>query len=294
MMGFWFTEGLSFLPIGLGLWTTATMVTTYIMAVLRGDVVPDFPYISDTGDKIPESCVFGQMLNISAFLSLGTMYVRYKQVCYLLQVWAPCTSGISRYKQVCCVAGLGTMYVRYKQVEAMNRSDSRCLRLLNKAGLCVGLLTSVGLTLVANFQEGNVKAVHFIGAALVFGMGVVYSCLHTIISYRLYPACTTLRQCRARAAITVVGAVAMTIAFGTAMVANYQWATHDHAHDRLHWQPGDPGYAPHVASTVSEWIMAIAFLFYFFTFIPDFQLTEMDAVIRLRWEELSERSPLIT
>ncbi|XP_035674473.1 DNA damage-regulated autophagy modulator protein 1-like [Branchiostoma floridae] len=258
MMGFWFTEGLSFLPIGLGLWTTATMVTTYIMAVLRGDVVPDFPYISDTGDKIPESCVFGQMLNISAFLSLGTMYVR------------------------------------YKQVEAMNRSDSRCLRLLNKAGLWVGLLTSVGLTLVANFQEGNVKAVHFIGAALVFGMGVVYSCLHTVVSYRLYPAYASLRQCRARAAITAVGAVAMTIAFGTAMVANYQWATHEHAHDRLHWQPGDPGYAPHVASTVSEWIMAIAFLFYFFTFIPDFQLTEMDAVIRLRWEELSERSPLIT
>ncbi|XP_019639846.1 PREDICTED: DNA damage-regulated autophagy modulator protein 1-like isoform X1 [Branchiostoma belcheri] len=258
MMGFWFTEGLSFLPIGLGVWTTATMVTTYIMAVLRGDVVPDFPYISDTGDKIPESCVFGQMLNISAFLSLGTMYVR------------------------------------YKQVEAMNQTNSRGVRLLNKVGLWVGLLTSVGLTLVANFQEGNVKTVHFIGAALVFGMGVVYSCLHTAVSYRLYPAYASLRLCRARAAITAVGALAMIIAFGTAMSANYQWATHEHAHDRLHWQPGDPGYAPHVASTISEWIMAIAFLFYFFTFIPDFQLTEMDAVIRLKWEELSETSPLIT
>lgn len=38
----------------------------YISAVLRQDVVPVFPYISDTGTWPPESCFFGIMLTIGA------------------------------------------------------------------------------------------------------------------------------------------------------------------------------------------------------------------------------------
>lgn len=41
----------------------------YVTAVNLGDVLPIFPYISDTGTFSPESCVFGQMLNTGAVLS---------------------------------------------------------------------------------------------------------------------------------------------------------------------------------------------------------------------------------
>jgi hypothetical protein len=37
--------------------------------VFNEHVWPAFPYISDTGALPPESCIFGQALNIGAFLS---------------------------------------------------------------------------------------------------------------------------------------------------------------------------------------------------------------------------------
>lgn len=41
----------------------------YSIAVLLGHTAPEFPYISDTGTQSPESCIFGQALNLGAFLS---------------------------------------------------------------------------------------------------------------------------------------------------------------------------------------------------------------------------------
>ena len=39
-----------------------------------------WPYISDTGTMPPESCIFGQLLNIGAFLLSVIFYIKYKQV----------------------------------------------------------------------------------------------------------------------------------------------------------------------------------------------------------------------
>lgn len=47
--------------------------------------------------------------------------------------------------------GIATIYVRYKQVQALN-PEGRYISRLNKAGLVLGLLSCVGLSLVANFQ----------------------------------------------------------------------------------------------------------------------------------------------
>ena len=41
-------------------------VFRYIWSVMLGHVEPDFPYISTAGTTPPESCVFGQCLNIVA------------------------------------------------------------------------------------------------------------------------------------------------------------------------------------------------------------------------------------
>jgi len=40
----------------------------YIFAVLEGHVVPTVPYISDAATYSPESCVFGQLINIGSVL----------------------------------------------------------------------------------------------------------------------------------------------------------------------------------------------------------------------------------
>lgn len=41
---------------------------SYIAAVLQGHVVPTVPYISDAATYSPESCVFGQLINIGSVL----------------------------------------------------------------------------------------------------------------------------------------------------------------------------------------------------------------------------------
>ena len=73
----------------------ATFLTTYGIAVSLGHADSLWPYISDTGTrgdisiicmsltpgtKPPESCIFGQFLNIGAFLLSVLFYIKYKQV----------------------------------------------------------------------------------------------------------------------------------------------------------------------------------------------------------------------
>ena len=61
-------------------------ITTAVQ-VSQGHVDSLWPYISDTGTTPPESCIFGQLLNLGAALLTLTFYIRYKQatsVCSLL------------------------------------------------------------------------------------------------------------------------------------------------------------------------------------------------------------------
>uniref|UniRef100_A0A8C0X338 CWH43-like N-terminal domain-containing protein n=1 Tax=Castor canadensis TaxID=51338 RepID=A0A8C0X338_CASCN len=110
----WFQQGLS-LPSALVIWTAAAFTLSYITAVTLHHVDPALPYISDTGTLAPEKCLFGAMLNIAAVL---------------------------------CIA---TIYVRYKQVHALSPEENLIIK-LNKAGLVLGILSCLGLCLVANFQ----------------------------------------------------------------------------------------------------------------------------------------------
>ncbi|KTF80900.1 hypothetical protein cypCar_00021381 [Cyprinus carpio] len=115
----WFQEGLCVLPAALVTWTAATFIFAYITAVILRHVDPLVPYISDTGTVAPERCVFGLMLNVSAFLGVATMYVRYKQIQALMDV-----------------------------------NDTR-LNLLNQIGFVLGCGSSLGMCVVANFQVQN-------------------------------------------------------------------------------------------------------------------------------------------
>ncbi|XP_013384682.1 DNA damage-regulated autophagy modulator protein 1 [Lingula anatina] len=245
--------GLGFLPISLGVLATATFVSTYIISVVRNDVEVFFPYISDTGTNAPESCIFGQFLNLSAFLSLATMYVR------------------------------------YKLVKGFISDEYRGIDILNKVAAGFGILTSLGLSMVANFQETKVEVVHFLGAGLVFGGGVVYSLLHCAISYKMYPQFNGVYICRWRLALSLFSLISMVVTFIAASISRVEWnAMPDHPDSRVHWKPTDWGYAPHVVSTIAEWCMSIAFLLYFFTYIRDFQKVDLGIVVHLQVSHLDE------
>lgn len=49
-------------------------------------------------------------------------------------------------------AGIATVYVRYKQVEALTGEDKLKIHRLNRLGLVLGLISSFGMCVVANFQ----------------------------------------------------------------------------------------------------------------------------------------------
>lgn len=224
---FWFQQGLCFLPAFLVIWSSSTFIVSYIIALFRGDVDVIFPYISDTGAKPPESCIFGLMTFISA------------------------------------CAGISTIYARYKFVEKLSADTGMVSPHLNKTALVLGLLSCLGMCIVATFQETLVTAVHDVGAILFFVSGVLYIILQSVISFRAYPFGSSICVCRVRVGIAILAVVAF---FPTLICAFYVKQT------TLHRDKEDEDYPFHVASAVCEWIVAFSFICFFLTYIDDFKL----------------------
>jgi len=110
-----------------------------------------FPYISETGTKPPESCIFGQLLNIAAVVCGLTLYIRYRQTQQALDHFLP--------------------------------SDHH--HRTNTASLVIGMMAAFGVSMVGNFQMDNLLIAHYIGAMLAFVLGAVYAWLQVFISYKL-------------------------------------------------------------------------------------------------------------
>eukprot|EP00106_Octopus_bimaculoides_P020110 XP_014787552.1 PREDICTED: DNA damage-regulated autophagy modulator protein 2-like [Octopus bimaculoides] len=79
-----FLLGLEMLPISLVVVTFLTFITTYVISVSNGHVTPYLPYISDTGAKSPESCIFGQLLTVSTII----VYACLGQMSLLQQIFS--------------------------------------------------------------------------------------------------------------------------------------------------------------------------------------------------------------
>ncbi|KAJ3628553.1 hypothetical protein MTP99_015852 [Tenebrio molitor] len=141
---------LHFLPIFTALWLLCTFIISYLVAVFNNHVYEFFPYISDTGAYPPESCIFGEMLNIAAVFMLITMYVR------------------------------------YKVVELIDHKNIKKCKTLNNWSTLFGALSCLGISLVANFQETSEINVHFVGAFLAFGVGAIYCLIQAYLTWLSY------------------------------------------------------------------------------------------------------------
>ncbi|CAM2110144.1 unnamed protein product [Caretta caretta] len=74
--------GWALLPILLAICGTVGFWVVYAMSVANGsvNVTVMFPYISTCGSDPPQSCIFGQVLNMGAFLVILISYLRFQQV----------------------------------------------------------------------------------------------------------------------------------------------------------------------------------------------------------------------
>ncbi|XP_061543954.1 DNA damage-regulated autophagy modulator protein 2b isoform X2 [Phycodurus eques] len=228
----WFQQGLSFLPALLAVWTAAAFVLAYVTAVVLRHVDPLVPYISDTGTMAPERCVFGIMLDVSAFL------------------------------------GMATVYVRYKQVEALTGADDadggRSVSRLNRLGLLLGLFSSMGMCVVANFQ--------------------------TLLSHRMQPRVHSRRVFHVRLALAL-WTLASIVAMFVSSVVMYSSLPGVDVARKLHWTPGETGYTAHIISTLCEWSLAFSFISFFLTFIRDFQKINLRAEADVQCRHLYDRPP---
>ncbi|XP_070785048.1 DNA damage-regulated autophagy modulator protein 1 [Enoplosus armatus] len=235
---FWFMQGLCFLPAFLVIWSSSTFIITYIIALFRRDVDIIFPYISDTGATPPESCIFGLMTFISA------------------------------------CAGIATVYARFKFVEKLSEDTSVVSPCLNKAALVLGMLSCLGMCIVATFQETTVRIAHDVGALLFFVSGVLYIILQSAISFHAYPFGSSMSVCRARLGIALIAALAF---LPTVICASLV------KQNKLHRDTQDKDYPFQLASAVCEWIVAFSFICFFLTYIDDFKLFNLR--VKTEYEE---------
>ncbi|KAI2642966.1 DNA damage-regulated autophagy modulator 2 [Labeo rohita] len=245
----WFQEGLCVLPVALVIWTASTFIFAYITAVILRHVDPLVPYISDTGTVAPERCVFGLMLNVSAFL------------------------------------GVATMYVRYKQLHALVDADDTHLTRLNRVGFVLGCGSSLGMCVVANFQKTTLFSMHLVGAMLTFGVGALYILVQTVLSYLMQPHIHSKTMFWTRLSICVWTFTSIVSMFVSSMIM-YSTLSGTDVNKKLHWMPGEPGYTPHIVSTISEWSLALSFISFFFTYIRDFKKINLRAEAELQSNHL--------
>lgn len=221
---------LHWFPIGVFLLTVLTWIASYLIAVSLGHVEPDLPYISDTGTYPPESCIFGQALNLSAALAAITIYIRYMQV---------------------------DQYSR----------DRPKLKSPNSVCLFFGILSSIGISVVANFQEKNVFTVHIVGAIMAFGSGIVYAWIQTWISYKLHPYETGLCICHMRLVFSFLATASFIVMEVFTVLAHRKF----HGDNPSKWNPGDGGWTEHVIASSSEWALGLLILLYLSSFAYEFK-----------------------
>ncbi|XP_006899355.1 PREDICTED: DNA damage-regulated autophagy modulator protein 2-like [Elephantulus edwardii] len=249
----WFQQGLSFLPSALVIWTAAAFIFSYITAITLHHVDPALPYISDTGTIAPEKCLFGVMLNVTSVLSVATIYVR------------------------------------YKQVHALNPEENRITR-LNKTGLVFGLLSCLGLSIVANFQKTALFVVHVGGAILTFGLGSLYMFVQTILSYHMQPRIHGKQVFWIRL-LLVIWCVVSALSMLTCSSLLYSGNFGSDVIQKLHWNPEDRGYALHLITTAAEWSMSFSFFGFFLTYIRDFQKISLRVEANLQGLTLYDTVP---
>lgn len=241
-------------PIGVFVIFQTTFICTYIAAIVQGHVVPYIPYISDAATYSPESCVFGQFINIGCLLLGIVIYIRYRQIQKLMYHHAELIPTSSRW---------------------------------NLISLWIGFCSCFGCSIVANFQETNVRLIHFIGAFTCFGFGTVYFWIQALISYNVHPFSGSMRLAHIRLGLSAMCTVFFIIVAVTGIISHILFV----GQDPRKWYPSDGGWKYHVASSISEWIVSTIFCFYILSFSDEFRLITFDhPIIILKGYENIERN----
>lgn len=241
-------------PLVMVIWTLTGWLVCYIIAVSTGHIKPLLPLISMCGAKWPESSVFSLFMNGSAILSGLCTYFRFRQV-------------------------------QHYQTRSTNINH---IWKLNVISLLFSLISSIGLVIVANFQESyepyyQIYYAHLIGALVTFSGGIVAAGIQAALTRLMHPEIVEMKQFWTRLAVAVIGASFYTTAMvcgilghirksdpnvTDASAAREWWGQQD---DPVGWDPDSPEYYLNLTFAASEWLVGLSFVAYFATLAPDFK-----------------------
>lgn len=263
----WSFMRINYIPMTLGIFFTLGLVTCFCVSVLRGDVSPYIPFISETGGKFPEAGLFSLFLYLSASIAFSAMLVR-----YLI-------------------------------VDELNRSVDRGIDILNRSSIIIGFLALMGMVVVAAYPMTSIMTAHGIGANILFLGGIVYSALQTALSFRMTPYYNGKTICYIRLTITVITSVALVIMTILTSLGQAAWASDSHKHWTGEKTPDDKGFTLLLIGSIAEWTMAISFIGFYFTYVREFSKVCLHLRVQVLVQHFddevcattaTERSPIVT
>ncbi|CAJ0602087.1 unnamed protein product [Cylicocyclus nassatus] len=227
-------------PVAAALCAMIGMIGGYVIGVANGHLLPLLPFISDGGAQSPEASIFGQFLNLASFFYVITFYIRHRQT-------------VEYY------------YHRLNWEQTKWRYASLAL-------MYVGFVSALGLSLVANFREYEIEAVHNIGALMAFIALIIYAWGQVIIGYALIPRMATMLVNHFRL-LTVLFATCCLILHELALQTTIfvprnagafpGWQIFEHG------GRDSPYFRTFLIATSSEWALALALQLFLLTFVTE-------------------------
>ncbi|XP_059204433.1 modulator of macroautophagy TMEM150B [Centropristis striata] len=89
----------------------------------------------------------------------------------------------SQICNVCSVLALWVVVIRFQQVRDFGDHGK-----VNIASILLGFISSVGISLLGNFQQSVSKSIHLLGAMLAFFVGLAYFWVQLFLTYRGQPS----------------------------------------------------------------------------------------------------------
>eukprot|EP00076_Gallus_gallus_P046972 XP_416328.4 DNA damage-regulated autophagy modulator protein 1 isoform X3 [Gallus gallus] len=146
----------------------------------------------------------------------------------------PPESGIFGFMiNISALLGAITMYIRYLIIEKQNESLRFVRSSCNVFSLCIGLMGCTGMGIVATFQTTGRRHSFLLLLHAQHNVAIIFSRLTG--SYHV---------------IVFASRISMT---------------------KIDWTPSEKDYTYHFMSAICEWTVAFGFVFFFLTFIKDFQ-----------------------
>ncbi|CAH8451578.1 unnamed protein product [Schistosoma guineensis] len=225
--------GLQWVALLLALIMSFTVLTTYLISIHRGHVNAELPFISSTGAYPPESCIFGEGLNLAAFISLICSFFWY--------------------------------LIALERTKFMGIHQPKCV--LNFM-LLLSLVASIGLTLVGNFQQVNVELIHDIGAGMAFFGTTIYIILCALVSKRYLGTHWCIWAFRLLLGIMAGITSSFFSICHTVSRINFN-GTQEESLTYRH--PGQGGFSFYLCSTSFEWAAGFIIIVFFITWAYEFR-----------------------